>query len=92
MMGQSPYQPHDGSVVDIFYKNRPDCRTIRSICDIVGVSPQTITKWDREGVFPHWALETLGFVVTYGEPETPISALKELRDQLNDILEGHENE
>lgn len=81
-MGYAPYEPQENTPVDIIYKNT-DISKIWGICEILDVSSQTITRWDKEGIFPQWALEALGFSIYYGDPVAELEArIEELEAQL----------
>ena len=62
--GQPPYQPEEGTPIAILYAHA-GYTSSGPIARDVGVASNTIRKWDREGVWPHWALEKIGFEVTY---------------------------
>jgi len=62
--GQQPYQPEGNTPIAVLYEHAGYTNAAAIAYDI-GVSPNTIRKWDRDEVWPHWALEKAGFEVVY---------------------------
>ncbi len=62
--GQPPYEPEGNTPIAVLYAHG-GYTTSAEVARAVGVAPNTIRKWDREGVWPHWALQRVGFEVNY---------------------------
>lgn len=78
------YHPEKSSVVGILFDN--GFEATQDIADVVGVSPATIRNWNETNTFPFFALQGLGFSVTYGSG-IDHQKLKEIRDSLNEMVE-----
>ena len=59
----SRYQTYpDGGILDTLQK---DGFSVIEIAEIVGVTRTTINNWSKANSFPHYALNVLGFELTY---------------------------
>lgn len=82
------YEPEGNTPLAILYAH--GWANVAEIRKHLEKNGQTIVAWDKENTWPAWALQRMGFVVTYGEPEGPLDKIKELRDQLNEFIEDNE--
>ena len=59
----SRYQTYpDGGILDTLQK---DGMTIIEVAEILGVTRRTIINWANSNSFPHYALNKLGFELSY---------------------------
>lgn len=86
-MSNTRYTPDRNTPVAILFEN--GWGSTIEIAEFLGISRATVVKWDREDVWQFWALDKLGFHLTYGEEQKPLDEVRTLRDKLNTLLDEH---